>query len=48
MKTLKITEAQAKELYNDSSASLKKLLEEHFGKLAFKEKTSRRVDTNRR
>lgn len=35
MKTLKITEAQAKELYNDSSASLKKLLEEHFGKLAF-------------
>ncbi len=37
MKTLKITEAQAKELYNDSSASLKKLLEEHFGKLAFKE-----------
>ena len=38
MKTLKITEAQAKELYNDSSASLKKLLEEHFGKLAFKEK----------
>lgn len=37
MKTLKITEAQAKELYNDSSASLKKLLEEHFGKLSFKE-----------
>lgn len=37
MKTLKITEAQAKELYNDSSASLKKLLEEHFGKLLFKE-----------
>ncbi|MBO7285472.1 MAG: DUF1566 domain-containing protein [Alistipes sp.] len=37
MKTLKITEAQAKELYNNSSASLKKLLEEHFGKLAFKE-----------
>lgn len=35
MKLLKITEAQAKELYNDSSASLKKLLEEHFGKLAF-------------
>lgn len=35
MKTLKITEAQAKELYNDSSASLKKLLEEHFGSLAF-------------
>lgn len=35
MKTLKITEAQAKELYNDSTASLKKLLEEHFGKLAF-------------
>ena len=35
MKTLKITEAQAKELYNDSSASLKKLLEEHFGKQAF-------------
>ncbi len=35
MKTLKITEAQAKELYNDSSASLKKLLEEHFGNLAF-------------
>lgn len=35
MKTLKITEEQAKELYNDSSASLKKLLEEHFGKLAF-------------
>lgn len=38
MKTLKITEAQAKELYRDSSASLKKLLEEHFGKLAFEEK----------
>lgn len=38
MKTLKITEAQAKELYNDSSASLKKLLEEHFGKITFKEK----------
>ncbi len=35
MKTLKITEAQAKELYNDSSASLTKLLEEHFGKQAF-------------
>lgn len=35
MELLKITEAQAKELYNDSSASLKKLLEEHFGKLAF-------------
>lgn len=38
METLKITEAQAKELYNDSSASLKKLLEEHFGKITFKEK----------
>lgn len=38
MKTLKITEAQAKELYNDSSASLKKLLEEHFGKLTFSQR----------
>ena len=37
MKTLKITEAQAKELYKDGSASLKKLLEEHFGKLTFAE-----------
>ncbi len=37
MKILKITEAQAKELYNDSSASLKKLFEEHFGKLTFTE-----------
>lgn len=35
MKTLKITEAQAKELYNDASASLKKLFEEYFGKLTF-------------
>lgn len=38
MKTLKITEAQAKELYNDNSALLKKLLEEHFGKLTFEQR----------
>ena len=38
MRTLKITEAQAKELYNDSSASLKKLFEEYFGKLTFESK----------
>lgn len=38
MRALKITEAQAKELYNDSSASLKKLFEEYFGKLTFESK----------